>query len=382
MKCLRSNRHRAPQLLEGLDLGLLIIAKAIFTLFLLKCDTCHAFTSMTRINNLNSFHTNTAPSVIIRQQTITTAIKGSIHNHRVINHNVQQLRIRSTIPTDQRSSTSLSVANVNIASHISGIVSAISSITTSGNALKPIQELFLSTPPIIYFSAFIIAGFGVPISEDALCILLGGTMLPAIWNENPILRNKLLIALYTGVVLSDIISFMIGKIMRMGVLEPIRKKINMRSERIEFCEDEEGEEQEPQEAYEEVLCEIPTSELRKTDRIVAIIESVGDYAGLVIRLAAGMRLPMMLAVGFSGKVPFGRYVIGTSIGAIFSLSLQLCIGYSLRNNSAGIIAAVASISTFPLVIPTLFAFVSWINVSYKRWRLFGTSPFQVNKLYK
>ena len=229
---------------------------------------------------------------------------------------------------------------------------------------------------------------GVPFSEDALCIFVG-SILPMIWYDRPDFRTKLIVALYLGVVLSDVITFGIGRVMGMGLLEPLSKKLNLRMDRIEFCEDDEDDDEEDESALEElsdeeieklqneamnengedVLCEIPTPELKAKDNVLSRLEKVGNYAGFVVRFSIGMRLPMMLATGFSGKVPIGRFILGTSIGAVFSLSIQLASGLLLRNNPALILALITAISTFPVVIPSLFAFGSWLNLMYLRWTM-------------
>jgi len=38
--------------------------------------------------------------------------------------------------------------------------------------------------------------------------------------------------------ISDLITFIIGIILRMGLLEPLRNRMNLRSERVPFCEDD------------------------------------------------------------------------------------------------------------------------------------------------
>jgi membrane protein DedA with SNARE-associated domain len=78
----------------------------------------------------------------------------------------------------------------------------------------------------------------------------------------------------------------------------------------------------------------------------------------------------MLAAGFSGKVPLNRFIVGTSIGGMLSLSAQLLLGAALRENPAMIIALIACISATPVVMPSLIALLSWVNVAYKRWSMF------------
>ena len=268
---------------------------------------------------------------------------------------------------------------------IKTILTALSKVKNGANALNVVKDILLQTSPTIYFTCLVLAGAGVPISEDALCIFVG-TILPTIWYINPLLRIKIISALYFGIVFSDIITFSIGRLMGNGLLEPIRKLMNVQMERVEFCDIGDDEEEGNDLISDEELmstqvslndddeqmdefCEIRTDELQAKDNVLAYLENSGNYAGLVIRLSVGMRLPMMLAAGFSGKVPMKRFIIGTSIGAIFSLSIQLLLGMVMRNNPAMIIATIAGISATPLVIPSIFAFLSWVKLMYNRWTI-------------
>lgn len=172
--------------------------------------------------------------------------------------------------------------------------------------------------------------------------------------------------------LSDIITFTIGRVLRMGVLDPIRKKMNLRTDRVDFCEDQIEDVDEDLMDFDSIpeeFCEIATPKARKRDQILEKLESAGNYAGFVIRLSVGFRGPMMMFAGFSGKVPYLKYIAGTSVGALFSLSAQLLVGYTMRNNPAAVVAAVASISTFVAVVPFAIAFVGWASLMRDRYRL-------------
>lgn len=321
-------------------------------------------------------------SIITRSGKLQNNPNKQFTNNNRVNispHNIYRLHLMNTAAT-------VTASNNVLFHQIKTLVSTLSNATAGTNALQAVKELLMNTSPSIYFTCLIVAGLGVPISEDALCIFVG-SILPVVWNENPVFRTKLLLALYFGIVLSDIVTFSIGRVMGMGLLEPVRKRMNLRTERIEFCEDEddeevkemnveEGEELSMTEEEENNLegndkfCEIPTPDLRSKDKSIAILNTVGNYAGFVVRFSVGMRLPMMLATGFSGKVPLNRFIVGTSIGAIFSLSVQLGLGALMSNNPAMIITTVACISATPVVIPSLVAFLSWINIMYKRWSMF------------
>lgn len=300
------------------------------------------------------------------------------HNQLLLNH---QFRYRSSVGISSRISRSnlqmtinpITLSSSTITSQIKSILHALSNATKGTNAFQSIQELLINTSPSIYFTCLILAGLGLPISEDALCIFVGST-LPIIWNEKPVFRVKLILALYLGVVLSDIVTFWVGRIMGKGLLEPVRKRMNIRMERIEFCEDDNDNEELDNENMKsdesDVFCEIETPELRAKDNIIAVLEKAGNYAGFVVRFSIGMRLPLMLAAGFSGKVPLNRFIVGTSIGGMLSLSIQLLLGAAMRDNPAMIVATIACISATPVVMPSLIALLSWVNVLYKRWSMF------------
>lgn len=318
-------------------------------------------------------------------------------HHHDQQHHLQMIgRTARGILARGTSATTTTIPNpTGTIAQIKTVIAAMATASSGGSgAFHSVKLLLLNTSPSIYFTTLILAGAGLPISEDALCIFIG-SVLPMIWNENPVLRTKFIAALYFGIVLSDILTFSIGRVMGNGLLAPIQNRLNLRSDRIDFCEgddDEEEEEEEDEEEEEEMteeeleqylldtnggeesleleFCEIPTDDLRSKDRALAILEAVGNYAGFVIRLCMGMRLPMMLAAGFSKKVSYVNFIIGTAFGASVSLSIQLLIGFVLRNNPTLIIAFVASISTFPILIPTLVGFVGWINIMYKRWSMY------------
>jgi hypothetical protein len=171
--------------------------------------------------------------------------------------------------------------------------------------------------------------------------------------------------------ISDLITITIGRILRMGVLEPLRNRMNLRSERIPFCEDDSDDVEVDleMELIPDEFCEIETPTARKRDRILGKLESAGNYIGFVTRLSVGFRAPMMIAAGFSGKVPYLTYLAGTSVGALCSLFPQLLLGYMMRNNPAALVGAVASISTFAAVVPLTIAFVSWGSLMWSRYQL-------------
>ena len=334
-------------------------------------------TSNTHIQN----HNNQNKSIQTTATTITTTSRRTRTNNVRLALIPSSTSSMSTMTSNHHPNTIILQIKT-ILHTLSNITSSLSSLNHNNiHAFQNIKDLLINTSPTIYFSCLILAGLGVPISEDALCIFIG-SILPILWmnDNNKVLRMKLILALYLGVVLSDVLTFSIGRIMGMGLLEPLSKRLNLRSKRIEFCIDDNNDDNDvddnagimdvEEEGENSKFCEIPTDELRSKDNILAILEKAGNYAGFVVRFSVGMRLPLMLAAGFSGKVPISKFIVGTCIGGLFSLSIQLGLGAIMSNNPAMIIATIACISATPVVVPSLVAFFSWINLMYKRWSMF------------
>lgn len=252
--------------------------------------------------------------------------------------------------------------------------SAMSS-SSPAEALVAITEVLSTTPPSAYFLSLVSAGFGVPISEDAMCIFAGTTLSTLHASK----RNAMILALYAGVVLSDIITFSIGKALGKGLLQPLSKKMDLQKDRVNFCDDQNLEYMnilKDEKDEEEEVCVIPTPSTRKRDRVLAKLEEAGDLAGFVIRFSVGFRAPMMLAAGFSNKISTLNYMTGTMLGAVCSLTLQLLLGFCMRNNPAAVLGAIASISTVVAVVPITLAIGSSISVMWSKFQLrqSGISP--------
>mmetsp|Transcript_13364 Transcript_13364/g.19478 ORF Transcript_13364/g.19478 Transcript_13364/m.19478 type:complete len:351 (-) Transcript_13364:296-1348(-) len=295
-------------------------------------------------------------------------------------HSLKHQHTESSIFKFQRLPQRRSVQLDRTSLQMSGSPSLISSMTTLFQAFSQstdsITSILSSTPSLVYFLCLAIAGFGIPISEDALCIFVG-TILPTIWAGNPGRRNRLILALYGGVVLSDFITFNIGRFLKAGIMEPIRKRMNLQSERINFCDSDDDDmdiisETVIMDGEEDEFCQIDTSDLRKMDEILGKLEKAGNFAGFFVRFSVGIRTPMMLLTGYSGKVSFPKYALGTITGAFCSLSLQLLIGWSMRNNPSSVVAVVGSISIFAFCVPVTLAFISWVSLMRNRYLLFRT----------
>jgi len=72
---------------------------------------------------------------------------------------------------------------------------------------------------------------------------------------------------------------------------------------------------------------------------------------------------MMLLTGYTGRVPFSKFLWGSSVGALASLSLQLGLGYSLRHNPTAVMGVITTTSTIAIAIAlcvTFFSFLSFL----------------------
>lgn len=226
-------------------------------------------------------------------------------------------------------------------------------VSDPNHALTAVTETAMQTPPVAYFLALMGAGCGAPVSEDALCIF-AGTVLPTLSREKSL---RLLVALYLGVIMSDVCTYFIGKSLRLGVLDPVRRKLGiMTDEEVEtVCAL-------PENAIDfspgELPAECRPKRRRKRDRLKEKLESSGDWVGFVIRLSVGMRGPLMLLTGFSGRVTLSKFIFGSALGGLVSLGLQLLLGYSMRNNPAAVVGTVASISAVVYAGPLFIALLS------------------------
>jgi membrane protein DedA with SNARE-associated domain len=230
------------------------------------------------------------------------------------------------------------------ASILAGTIETIQAFSkssiSSGSAkqiLEQVTQQALTTPPVAYFLALMASGCGIPVSEDALCIFAGAAW-PTLPGERQI---RMFIALYLGVVVSDFLSFWIGRGMRLGVLSPLAKKLELGEQEVVETEQADGR---------------TTSKRQKVKRI---LKKSGDWVGFVTRFSVGLRGPLMLLTGFSNQVPFIKFAVGTSAGAIFTLPLQLYAGYALGGrNPAAVVAVVTGISSFVMATAAIAAALS------------------------
>lgn len=90
------------------------------------------------------------------------------------------------------------------------------------NSILAFFNTYISYWPITVFLALLLAGFNLPISEDAM-IILSATIV----HEDKKLLIPTYIGLYLGILISDIISYFIGRLISKGFLQIkfLRKKL-------------------------------------------------------------------------------------------------------------------------------------------------------------
>ncbi|KAG2649050.1 hypothetical protein PVAP13_1NG083200 [Panicum virgatum] len=155
------------------------------------------------------------------------------------------------------------------------------------------------TPGWVYFCLLMAAGFGLFISEEAL--------------------NVWVCPLYWGVCISDMIPFFLGKLFRKTkASENISSKIGIGKEKVLS--------------------------------ISRAVQKYGNLIGFVERFSIGVRNPTAFLAGTLG-IPADCYFAGVCCGCLFTLPIQLAVGFVLRERPvvalASVAAAVGVCTAFP-----------------------------------
>ena len=166
-----------------------------------------------------------------------------------------------------------------------------------------VMELIRNAHPVTYFVLLLLAGLGIPISEDLITVWAGGVLgrgapHPAIWY---------IVALYAGVVGSDMITFFVGRLAHDTFGGKIRRLLLRQQKSI--------------------------------DRAVLTIQKHGDRVGFIQRFSLGARLPITLVAGYSGMSPW-RFLCGSALGACITLTAQISVGYVARHQITRVISIV------------------------------------------
>ena len=155
-------------------------------------------------------------------------------------------------------------------------------------------DIIQDAPPFVYFILLVLAGLGIPVSEDLLIIWAGGLL----GRGAPHPEFLYLIALYFGVIASDMLTFYVGRLTHDTFGGRIRRLLLRQQNKI--------------------------------DRAVSAIQKHGDRIGFIQRFSLGARLPITLVAGYSGVSPL-RFMLGSAFGACLTLPIQLTIGYLARD---------------------------------------------------
>jgi membrane protein DedA with SNARE-associated domain len=200
----------------------------------------------------------------------------------------------------------------------------------------------LNGPPYMYFLYLIAAGCGVPVSEDALVCWIGACLA---LKQFTLHKAVVVLALtYLGVVLSDMITFYIGVMMERGVLNKFFPN---------FAESEAAK--------------------KAKDKV----QQWGQKVGFMQRFCIGFRAPLCLMSGLVGVKP-KNFFYGTSCGAVFSMSVQIFVGYLLRNTPNAYISTLALVAMPTLVGNVLGPMAMTLSAFLVKWRKRSAPKKDVN----
>ncbi len=178
---------------------------------------------------------------------------------------------------------------------------------------------YVSYWPLVCFVALLLAGLNLPISEDAM-IILSATFVQA--DESMLVPTYL--ALYFGIVLSDIEAYFIGRLLSKGVLKFKFLQKRLTPKRIEW--------------------------------VSSHLDRHGFLTFVVCRfIPFGVRNILFMGSGFVG-LKFAKFVLFDAIGAIISsgtlFSLVYFIGEAAQKN-----LRLVGIILFAILVTLLAVFI-------------------------
>lgn len=178
------------------------------------------------------------------------------------------------------------------------------------------------TPGWVYFWLLMAAGFGLFISEEALNVWVGISLartlcLDGTWqslvnsfsaNASYIISTVLWV--YWGVCISDLVPFYLGKFFRQTrASKDISSKLGIGKE--------------------------------KALSISRAVQKYGNLIGFVERFSVGVRNPTGFLAGSLG-IPADCFFAGVCCGCLFTLPIQLAVGFFLRERPVVALASVAA----------------------------------------
>ncbi|KAF7825762.1 DedA family [Senna tora] len=190
-------------------------------------------------------------------------------------------------------------------------------------------------PGWIYFWLLMAAGCGLFISEEALNVWVGISLsrflsLDGTWQSfaESFSRNASYVIatvfwVYWGVCISDLIPFYLGKLFRQsGASDDVSSRIGISKE--------------------------------KTLEITKAVQKYGNLIGFVERFSLGVRNPTAFLAGAMG-ISAELFFAGVCCGGLFTLPLQLGIGFLLRERPMFALATVATVVGIWTIFPYALA---------------------------
>ena len=176
--------------------------------------------------------------------------------------------------------------------------------TLNLRALPPLASL-PTFPSHVYGLSLLLAGLGVPLSEDVLVIyafISSGFSL------------KLLVTLWLGVVCSDVLTFLVGRYVKQSLSTGVEEggKVKWLSRFL------------------------PSSPPTLPPKVERMLGKNSRWSGLIIRFCLGLRAPMMLVAGYSGRVGLTEFAMGAGAGALGSMVLQGGVAWAVIRTAAGL----------------------------------------------
>jgi len=186
----------------------------------------------------------------------------------------------------------------------------------------------------MYFLYLLAAGFGIPVSEDALVVWVGAKL--ALNQFQSFTQVATVLAMvYAGVVLSDMITYFIGVLMTRGILSKF---------------------------FPNWATSATASKAKRQ------VERWGSRIGMMQRFFLGFRGPLCLCAGAVGAKPL-PFFLGSATGALFTMSIQIFVGHLLKNTPNAYLAALGLVAVPNLIgniLGPMVVTLSGIILKYKK----------------
>ena len=250
------------------------------------------------------------------------------------------------------------------------LVQAHDLVVLQGGA-EGIGAILETAPPPYYLFYLLSAGLGFPCSEDAFVVWLGSKIAQGIYGSWQRVAYTLTIV-YMGIVASDMITFGIGVLLKLGFLRRLKDTLMrsgkhilftgmpLRCKTISSCNCQRyltsplcmqglaelrqgaGNGEKVEQAHRCRMSSQPPCQASNNApgaRMGSVSES-GALAGLIQRFSVGFRGPLCLVCGFAG-VSAAEFLGGVALGALGTMPLQLGLGYLIRDSPNVYLTALA-----------------------------------------